>query len=116
VVPDPGQPYTAHARLDTHYLNELTQYILGNPAVREQLRYFPNNTLYQIASEYRYFYFHTDAGARHYAICAIGASPYVRQVLRHARGAGRGAYRPGSNRSRRPGVGAATDRRASAGE
>lgn len=85
VVPDPGQPYTAHARLDTHYLNELTQYILGNPAVREQLRYFPNNTLYQIASEYRYFYFHTDAGARHYAICAIGASPYVRQVLRHAR-------------------------------
>jgi hypothetical protein len=46
--------YKRVTRLDMHYLCALTQQIERNKNIREQLRYFPNTSIYQVGNHIRY--------------------------------------------------------------
>lgn len=50
----PSENYKRCTRLDMQYLCALIQKIESLPALRRQLRYYPNDSLYKIGGKYRY--------------------------------------------------------------
>ncbi|MEJ7767775.1 MAG: lantibiotic dehydratase [Chitinophagaceae bacterium] len=70
-----------HCRLDMNYVAELSSSISLLPEVQEQLRYFPNNSLYKIAGKYRYAEFSVKNKFRHYHLSAVDCSDYLEAIL-----------------------------------
>jgi len=70
-----------HTRLDMHYLCALAQHLAGRPAVKERLRFFPNNSIYQIDDEVRYIEYRYINGHRLHQISAVAGSDYVHKAL-----------------------------------
>ncbi len=83
-----GDKLRQHSRLDMNYVAELADYITRLPPVRAQVRFFPNNTLYQVGDKYRYVEFTLKNKRRSYHLASVTESVYVRRVLERA---GRGA-------------------------
>ena len=75
-------------RLDMNYLSAIVQALVQLPAVRQQLTFFTNNSIYETPDGYRYA---EAAGAdqtRNYRLTSIGRSPYLANLLaRASRGA-----------------------------
>lgn len=72
-------------RLDMQYLCALIQRIERHGAVRRQLRLFPNDTLYEIAGQYRYIeYFHRGKKTEH-QMASVEITPELTAVFALAR-------------------------------
>lgn len=72
-------------RLDMQYLCALIQRIERKGEVRQKLRLYPNDTLYEIAGRYRYIeYFHQGKHTRH-QIASVEISPELKAILARAR-------------------------------
>lgn len=72
------------ARLDMNYVAELTEHLLGDRHIRQQLRYYPNSILYAVGDSYRYVESYTKDKKRHYMLAAVGKTSYLDIVLRKA--------------------------------
>lgn len=77
----PVQAHKQHCRLDMNYVAELAETIARIPAVQEQLRYFPNNSIYRTGDTYRYAAFTVKNKFRQYDLTAINHSVYLEGVL-----------------------------------
>ncbi len=78
---------TAHrkyCRLDMNYVAELAEKIAVIPAIQEQLRYYPNNSLYQTGDMYRYAAFTVKNKFRLYDLTAVNHSTYLEEILKKA--------------------------------
>lgn len=74
-----------HSRLDMNYVSELVQYLLQNIEIRNQLIFFPNNSLYRIADNYRYSECRLLNKSRGYVLSSIKSSIYIDLVLETAK-------------------------------
>ncbi|RZJ86924.1 MAG: hypothetical protein EOO60_12835, partial [Hymenobacter sp.] len=75
------EKHARHTRLDMHYLCALAQHLTAQPAVRQQLRYWPNSSYYQLGDELRYVeQYYTQEQPIH-QLSSLGASEAVLQVL-----------------------------------
>ena len=74
--------YNRHTRLDMNYMVTLINFFEKDKVFRNQLRYFPNNTLYAIANQYRYIEYKIIDGKRQYSLEAIEKSSFVEVVLK----------------------------------
>ncbi|RFM30536.1 lantibiotic dehydratase [Deminuibacter soli] len=72
------------SRLDMLYVCELVQAIAADPAIKKQLRYFPNNSLYTAGNNYRYVEYSVAGKKRAYTVSAVQQSPYLQAVLEKA--------------------------------
>ncbi|MBU6120252.1 lantibiotic dehydratase [Hymenobacter siberiensis] len=70
-----------HTRLDMHYLCALAQQLAAHEAIRPQLRYWPNSSLYLTGGAFRYLEYYYLNGARVNQLSALEASPYLLRVL-----------------------------------
>ncbi|NLR78318.1 lantibiotic dehydratase [Chitinophaga eiseniae] len=70
-----------HCRLDMNYVAELAAAITATPAIREQLRYYPNNSLYATGAHYRYAAYSIKNKIRTYFLTAVNKSPYLDKML-----------------------------------
>jgi hypothetical protein len=68
-------------RLDMNYLIELGNWLSNVPVIKNKLVFYPNNTLYKIANQFRYIEHNTEFGKRNYTIEAFDYSPYIQKVL-----------------------------------
>ncbi|ASZ11017.1 lantibiotic dehydratase [Chitinophaga pendula] len=84
IVLAPREEYKKHCRLDMNYVAELTNMIIREPAIKEQLTWFPNNSIYKMAGAYRYAAFTIQNKFRHYDLTAVNASEYLDAVLSRA--------------------------------
>lgn len=82
----PRRPADArrHTRLDMHYLCALARHLAAHPALREQLRYTPNSSLYRIGEEFRYIESHPDGDGNGHQISSVAASEALVQALEQA--------------------------------
>ncbi|PSL27086.1 lantibiotic dehydratase [Chitinophaga ginsengisoli] len=78
------QQHRKYCRLDMNYVAELAEKIALIPAVQEQLRYFPNNSIYRTGDTYRYAAFTIKNKFRQYDLTAVNYSAYLEQVLEKA--------------------------------
>ncbi|MGN7818540.1 lantibiotic dehydratase [Chitinophaga sp. 22536] len=72
------------SRLDMNYVAELVKAFTAIPEVREQLLFYPNNSLYKSGSRYRYAAYQLTNKFRHYFLTAVNASDYLDAVLHRA--------------------------------
>ncbi|KIO77430.1 hypothetical protein TH53_09115 [Pedobacter lusitanus] len=73
--------FSRHTRLDMHYLCALAQKIAGHPAIRPELKYFPNTSIYTIADEIRYVEYHYLNNKRSHQISAVFNSAYLTKII-----------------------------------
>lgn len=71
-------------RLDMHFLYSLGKSLIGNPILQSELKFYPNETLYQINDKYRYVECLINDGERKHELSSIKASIYVQKVLEKA--------------------------------
>ncbi|GAA4273513.1 lantibiotic dehydratase family protein [Aquimarina gracilis] len=76
--------YKRTTRLDMNYLCSLVQELENINEIRNNLVYFPNNSLYKIGSKYRYVEYAYKNAVRHHYMIAIDASLYIGKVLQLA--------------------------------
>ena len=80
------EDFERHTRLDMNYLCALAQYLHQHPAIRNSVKFFPNNSLYQIGNEIRYIEYHYEASARKHQISSIIDNEFITLVLESAQG------------------------------
>ena len=73
--------FDRHTRLDKNYIVTLIEFLERNKAIRNQLLYYPNNTLYSIADQYRYIEYKIQNKERQYSLEGIEKSSYVEAII-----------------------------------
>jgi lantibiotic biosynthesis protein len=76
--------YQRHTRLDMDYLCALTDAITSDPALRNNLDFHPNNSLYHAAGRVHYVESRLKEKARSYHLVAIEESEYLAATLTRA--------------------------------
>ena len=74
-----------HTRIDMDCLLAICQWLSNQPIIREQLRLFPNSSLYPIGSSLRYIEQQFDTKRRSYFISVAEAEQHLTTVLEAAR-------------------------------
>nr|WKN34031.1 lantibiotic dehydratase [Tunicatimonas sp. TK19036] len=75
------RPFTKYNRLHIKWVALIQEQFSHHPKLYSKLSFFPNDSLYQYGSKYRYIYSYLDNNARQYSLCSIDASPYLRTLL-----------------------------------
>ncbi len=75
---------TRCTRLDMNYVCALVQYLESLPEVIEQIRYFPNNSLYEYGGRLRYVQYYLKKAARVHRLTSVEPTDYLYRVLRLA--------------------------------
>ncbi len=68
-------------KLDMHFLVNLAQYFLTITEIREQILFFPNNSIYKIGRKFRYVEYVNVGGKREYIISSVAQSHELQQIL-----------------------------------
>ena len=85
----PRSAYERHTRLDMDYLFALCEDLGRDPALREELLYRPNTSLYRAAGRLRYAEARLDKKVRSHHLVAVDENPYLAEALRRASGGAR---------------------------
>jgi lantibiotic biosynthesis protein len=73
-----------HRRLDMDCLARLVRHLVADPLIRPQLRFFTNNSLYEVGDEVRYVDCDTMGEERHYFMSGVLNSTYLQTILGQA--------------------------------
>lgn len=73
-----------HTRLDMHYLCSLAQHLSSIPGIKENIRFFSNNSFYIIGSELRYVEYSYLNESRNHQICSVALNEYVEKILKES--------------------------------
>jgi thiopeptide-type bacteriocin biosynthesis protein len=87
----PRSAYGRHTRLDMDYLFALCEELERDPAMRRELRYRPNSSLYRAAGRLRYAEARFEDKVRSHHLVAVESSEYLEATLKLARGGVRAA-------------------------
>lgn len=71
-------------RLDMNLIHKLLELIDKDEALKQQLIFYPNNTLYALAGRYRYVRYKIKHHKRHYFLSEAEFSPYLKKVMEAA--------------------------------
>ena len=80
------EKYRRQTRLDMNYICSLTQLIERDKVIREQLHYYPNNSIYPVENHLRYVEYYYRKTRRVHQIKQIENSEYIQKVLTLASG------------------------------
>ncbi len=73
-----------HTRLDNDYLFAACAALASDPALRRELPFLPNSSLYRAANRYHYAEARLDGGGRSYHLVAVDPTDYLDQILARA--------------------------------
>lgn len=73
--------YERVTRLDMNYLCSVIQYLEGLPIVRDQLKYFPNDSIYSLGGRIRYVEYYINKVRRVHHISSVEESKYLSNIL-----------------------------------
>ncbi|RYF70051.1 MAG: hypothetical protein EOO39_16425 [Cytophagaceae bacterium] len=74
-----------YTRVDIDCLQAICDWLTSQPAIRSQLRLYPNSSLYPVGASLRYVEQQSASGKRHYFISAVEVDTYLTQLLDAAR-------------------------------
>lgn len=80
-----AEPFRKHVRLDMNYMAELADGLLQKSAIRSEVKFFPNTSLYQIGDAYRYVESALNNKKRLYVLASADRNAYLDRVISTAR-------------------------------
>lgn len=86
IEPAPVEKYTRCTRLDMQYLCALIQQIERDPAVRGQLTYYPNDSLYPMGGKYRFIEYQYHNSHRLHSVISLEIDEALEQLFATAAG------------------------------
>jgi len=75
------QNHLRYIRIDTNYLWLIIQRISLLPEIKQQIKFYPNNSLYQYADKYRYAEYVIQNNTKQYHLTSIDKSIYLESIL-----------------------------------
>ena len=70
-----------HTKFDMYFLGSLLPIITKNDAIRNALKYFPNNSLYEVLEKYRYVEYYFKDNVRFHKISEVEKTEYLESIL-----------------------------------
>lgn len=80
-----SQKFHRKTRLDMHYLCSLSQYLSNLTEFKYKLKYYTNNSLYEVGDEYRYISYTCIGNKREYQISSIKKTNLLSRILKAAK-------------------------------
>jgi lantibiotic biosynthesis protein len=80
----PQSLYKKSTRLDTHFLSAFAQQILKDEAIRYSVKWFANNTAYQVGEKLRFIEYRIDKEIRSHHLANVDSSEYVQRIFAKA--------------------------------
>lgn len=77
----PLMQYTRFTRLDMNYICTLIQHIEQDPQIKNKLRYFPNDSIYELAGKIRYVEYYYEGTKRIHTLVSIENNEYITSIL-----------------------------------
>ncbi|MDB5158320.1 MAG: hypothetical protein JWR50_3027, partial [Mucilaginibacter sp.] len=81
---DPFQ-YIRSVRLDMNYVTKIISSLIKTPLIQNQIKYFANDSLYELADSFRYAEYFIKDNMRSYDLTAINKTPYIQSILEQAK-------------------------------
>lgn len=81
VLLPPKKQYQKHLRLDMNYTGALIKHIANEPSMQSEIRWFPNNTLFQKQNKYRFIEHFFVKAHKIQKLSAVDYSTYLEQIL-----------------------------------
>lgn len=75
-----------HTRFDMNFLVSLSKELSEIKIIKDQIQFFPNSSIYKIASSLRFVEYQYVNGRRHHRISSVVASEYLEKILEAAKG------------------------------
>lgn len=82
-LPEP-KAYRRCTRLDMNYLCAVIQHLEQQPEIKTALRYYPNDSIYELGGRLRYVEYYFKKTKRVHRISSVEDTPYIQQALRAA--------------------------------
>lgn len=85
IVLDDIEFHDKKIRLDMNFFSGLISHILHIEEIQKQLKFFPNNTIYEIGSTYRYVEYSIRNNDRSYELVAIDKSEVITEIIQYSK-------------------------------
>jgi lantibiotic biosynthesis protein len=76
-----GDKIKRHTRLDMNYLCALSLYLIKLEVVKNQIRFFPNTSIYYLDNEIRYIEFGYNSTQREHQISSVAGDDFIKKTL-----------------------------------
>lgn len=84
LVVDEKEKHDRKLRIDLSYIVNLVNTITKIPCVYEQIKFYTNNSIYELSSGYRYAENLNKKGSTKYELTSLKKTDYLRSILEHA--------------------------------
>lgn len=81
----PKETNVTNVRLDMNYVCALAKDIAEIPEIKEQILFYPNNSMYRIGEKMRYVEYSFSNARRSHHISAVDASEYLMRIINEAK-------------------------------
>lgn len=81
----PKETNITNVRLDMNYVCALAKDIAEIPEIKEQILFYPNNSMYRIGEKMRYVEYSFNNARRSHHISAVDASDYLMRIINEAK-------------------------------
>ncbi|MCX2678900.1 lantibiotic dehydratase family protein [Galbibacter sp. EGI 63066] len=81
---DKYESFNRKTRLDMDYVTNIYRYVLKLPNIKNNIRWYPNNTLYKVGDHYRYIQYISNDNGRKYSLEGVKAFKCLDLLLQEA--------------------------------
>ncbi len=84
IILDKSSSHLRRLRVDMNYMTGLITALTTHPAILKQLKFYPNNSIYEVPNGFRYAEYTLTDDSRNYQLTSISNAAYIKAILKSA--------------------------------